>query len=184
MKRSRLSIAILSVALAVFNAPVVAWAQDVQDVAPATITGHLVGLDGKTAWAGQVVRVVDRATGRLIAQATTDEQGRFSLPELAPGEYLVVVGQVVSRLPVTPERPVREVRLVVSAEQLRGEQIPLADLNKLEEITGTSLLLVGGSVVIIGGAAIGGAVAGYNLPKRTGDGTYVIFVPPVSPSVP
>lgn len=186
MKQLRLLSLLLCVVTAALNQPIVAWAQDAAPP-PAAVTavaGLLIGKDGKSPWAGQVVRVVDPASSRLVGQATSDAEGRFTLPELAPGEYVVVVGRVVSRLSVTPERPVRELRLVVSAEHLAGEQIPLADLT-LAEVTGTSVVLVMGSVLIIGGAAIGGAVAGYNLPSRTGH-TLIIpsQQPPVSPSRP
>lgn len=171
-----------------FNQPIVAFAQDAAPVvqtATSSTAGQLVGFDGKTTWAGQVVRLVDASTGKLVAEVTTGQQGQFTLPELAPGTYLVSVGQIVTRFTITAEKPVRQLRLVVSAEQLRGEQIPLADLNRVADEGGTNMILILGTVLLIGAGAAGGLVAGYNLRHTTGDGdTTIINNNPVSPFQP
>lgn len=142
--------------------------------------GRLTDLDARTPWPGQLIRIVAAATNGPVAAATTDAQGHFAVPALEPGVYLVVVGQVVARLEVAPERPVRSLHLVVAAEQLRGEQLLMADLQPVAAFTGTTLLLVGGAVVIVGGVAAGAAVGIHQAERGSDDRD----APPVSPSSP
>ncbi|MCO5171474.1 MAG: carboxypeptidase-like regulatory domain-containing protein [Planctomycetes bacterium] len=181
--------ALLCAVVAVFNQPIVAWAQDAGP-APVTteqVSGMLVALDGKTPFAQRVVRVIDAGTGKLVAETTTGQDGRFNLPTLSPGEYRIVVGQLVSRLVVTAEKPVRDLRIMARVDQLAGEEIPLADLQRVEGVTVTAgtLLLVGGSVLVIGAIAAGGAALGYNLRKTTGGNIYIVpQQPAVSPALP
>lgn len=173
--------ALLCAVTVAFNQPIVAWAQETPagQRSAATIPGRLVDVDGKTTWRGQLIRVVSAETGELVSQATTGEDGRFQLPELAPGEYLVSVGQVVSRLLVTSEQPVRELRLIVPAKSLQGETIPLADLRQVE-VTGYTVIIVGGIVMLVAMTATGFFIWGYNYRDTRGRTVFV----PVSPFTP
>lgn len=184
MKLHRVVGAALCAILFLFNQPIVAWAQDAAPAVSAATkvtAGQLVGLDGKTTWAGRVVRLTD-AEGKLVAEVTTGEQGQFTLPELVPGTYVLDVGQVARRFTITPERPVRQLRLVVSAEQLQGERIAMADLNQVAD-EGTQFLMIIGTTLVFAVIGVGGAIVGYNLKKSNGDTVYVTTLP-VSPFTP
>lgn len=182
MRSRRVVAALLCAAVVTFNQPAVVWAQEMPagEASREMVAGRLVDLDGKTIWQGQLVRVVSAETGELVAQATTGEDASFQLPTLAPGEYVVSVGRVVARLVVTGERPVRELRVIVSAKSMEGEPIPLADLRQVES-TGTTILIIGGVVVLVGLAGTAGAVIGYN--ARDGRRRTILGIP-VSPSTP
>jgi len=56
---------------------------------PAELGGTVTGKTGQTL-AGATVELRD-AGNRLVARAVTDEAGRFRLPSVAPGRYVMVV---------------------------------------------------------------------------------------------
>lgn len=184
MNCTRAISALLCVALV--HQPLVALAQDTPAAttpAKPVVRGQLLDLDGKTPWVGKVVRVVERTSLRLVAEPTSDEGGRFELPALEPGEYLVVVGSLVSALTVLKDRPVRDLRIVASRDQVVGETIPMADLTPTVTVNGTTLIVMGVIVVVVGVVAVGGMVAGYNL--RKADDDEIWFIPAgVSPFLP
>lgn len=189
--KTRRALGALLCAVFALQQPAAVWAQDTTPAAqPAEaaqqgIVGLLIDVDGKTPWAGQLVRVVDVETRDLVHQVTTTKDGRFLLPELPVGEYLLTVGQGVWRLPVTLERPVRDLRLVVSEVRLRGERIPMADLRQVEVGTVATVLVIGGVVVGVGGAVAGGVVVAEEEQDRKSDrrkkNNQLIPVSPTSP---
>lgn len=169
-----------------FNQPLMAWGQDAPQPAPtaapvSTIPGQLLNVDGRAPWVGKVVRVVRTPTLELVAEVTTDAEGRFSLPLLEPGTYLVTVGKMVTTVAVTEDQPVRELRIVANEDLVNGETIPMADLQAVAEMTGTTYLLVGGGILVIAMGGVAGGVIWYNTRRTTGGR---IFGVPISPFTP
>ena len=58
-----------------------------------TLDGVVTGSDGKPI-SGAKVKVLDSA-GKEVASAVTDKAGKFSLPNLKPGQYRLLIGKDV-----------------------------------------------------------------------------------------
>lgn len=68
------------------------------------ITGKVTKTDGKTVLPDIPITVVDTKTGEIIATVKTDKDGRYSLPELKPGKYrLVIAHRMVVEIEVVSE---------------------------------------------------------------------------------
>ena len=55
------------------------------------ITGTVTRTDGKTPLPNTSITAIDTKNGKTVATVKTDKNGRYSLPELKPGKYRLVV---------------------------------------------------------------------------------------------
>ncbi|MFB3852631.1 MAG: carboxypeptidase regulatory-like domain-containing protein [Vicinamibacterales bacterium] len=89
MARARLRRAVATTAL-VF-APVMLLAARVpalaSDTAPGRIHGKATTQEGSVLLPGVLVTLSDQQSGKAVGEATSDDKGRFSFPDIAPGVY-------------------------------------------------------------------------------------------------
>jgi len=66
-----------------------------------TVTGSVIDAEGKKAVAGVPVEVYDEKGEKLIFSTVTDKDGKYTLEELVPGNYrLIVAGKIMTEVTV------------------------------------------------------------------------------------
>nr|WP_281720368.1 carboxypeptidase regulatory-like domain-containing protein [Nitrosomonas nitrosa] len=120
------------------------------------IQGQLLDLDGTTPIANEEVRVTDNQ-GKEVAKATSGVDGKFTLPVLADGSYVLETRGVRQPFEVKPEQPIKELKILVPAASFApAGAAPVKD----DDDSGTVLIFVGvGAAVIVAGLAAGLAIA-------------------------
>ncbi len=144
----------------------------------AEVPGQLFDLDGKTPLAGYRILFKDAHTGKVLARAVSDGEGKFAAPKLEPGSYVMVVEAATYRLKVDLEQAPTSLKVVVAGAR---DAVPLADLRPIEgdggELDTTTLGLgIGGGAAVIG--------AGVGLGVLAADGDDSVKVNAFSPSTP
>lgn len=119
------------------------------------IQGQLLDLDGVTPIPNEEVRVTDNE-GKEVAKAVSGPDGKFTLPVLADGSYVLETRGVRQPFEVKPDQPIKELKILVPAAafQPAGAQ-PASD----DDDSGTVLIFVGvGVAVVVAGLAAGLAI--------------------------
>lgn len=120
------------------------------------IKGQLLDLDGTTAIPNEDVRVTDK-DGKEVAKATSGPDGKFTLPVLAEGGYVLETRGVRQPFEVKPDQPIKELKILVPAASFQAAG---PAQTKEDEDNSTVLILVGvGVAVIVAGVAAGLAIA-------------------------
>ncbi|HZU97352.1 MAG TPA: carboxypeptidase-like regulatory domain-containing protein [Planctomycetota bacterium] len=153
--------------------PAAAAEEAVLAVQPGTLGGSIVELDGKTPIKGATVQLLDPA-GKVVAEASTDEKGAFSLGKRDNGKYTLTVGQAKGTLLVKEGAQATSLKFVLDNKVATGDN--KAGGSKLAAISTAGVVLIAGAAALVGlgaGLGIGYAVWGTRSEKK-------VFVP-VSP---
>lgn len=84
-------------------------------VEPGPVRGMILDADGKTPGAGATVRLRD-ATGRVVAQATSDGAGEFAIAVQPAGTYRIEIGRAAGHLVLREGAGARALALVIPRE--------------------------------------------------------------------
>lgn len=124
------------------------------------IQGQLLDLDGTTPIANEQVRVTD-ASGKEVANATSGPDGKFELPMLQDGEYTLQTRGIQQRFSVTPDQPIKELKILVPAAPFvpaAGGTGDTSDTDVDQTPGGGWWIALGGGAVLLVGGLITGAV--------------------------
>lgn len=136
-------------------APPVADPVPEAEVGQQGINGQLLDLDGTTSIPNEEVRIVDK-DGTAVVKVVSGPDGKFVLPVLKDGDYVLETRGVRQPFQVKPDQPIRELKVLVPAAAFQpAGPAPTGD----EDNTGTILIFVGvGVAIIVAGVATGLAI--------------------------
>lgn len=162
------------------TAATVKYSQYLQ-IRPGELRGQVLYPDGKTPAAKVPVRVWSVEAKKFVYQSTTDEKGRYRLPKLAPGRYLVIFGDRMSvevRVVEGAELSGQPLNVIIPRGQafFAPEDMTVELMGEVEEgdrkLLRSLLILGGGTITAVGIAALAGAFKGGG-----GNGKKVIVSP-------
>jgi hypothetical protein len=147
-----------------------AAAESALTVQPGDLAGNIVDLDGKTPIKGATVQLLDK-DGKVVAEASTDENGVFQLGKQTPGAFTLKVGSARGDLLVKDGAQASSLRFVLEHGVALGAPKSAATKIAAVSTTGAVLLAIGAAIVGLGlGLGIGYAAWGHRNTKK-------IFVP-------
>jgi len=118
------------------------------------VSGKLLALDGKMGWSGRLIKV--SPVGKNVSLGVlTDREGKFTLPTLQPGTYVISVGALTHSLTVVQGKAVQPIVLLASRDVLEAGAVGIP----MGQATGgggggTGLIVLGvttGVVAVAGG---------------------------------
>jgi len=120
------------------------------DDAPAA---NILNLDGKTPVKGALIQLLDK-DGKVVAEASTDENGVFKLGKQSRGEFQLKIGKASGKLVVKDGVQAKSLKFLLDQDVALGAQKAAA--TKIAAISTTGAVLIGIGCAVVGlGAGIG-----------------------------
>ncbi len=113
------------------------------------VTGTVFKADGKSPLGKVMLKVVRLKDGKVVAQISADEKGRYEIPELPAGQYrIIVAGRIFTDVVVSKTGKVTQVDFRIPATYMKAADPTGAGAKGGAAAKGslTPFLLIGGGI--------------------------------------